>query len=490
MVRRFTETLRFLRDFSTRRVQVSLLIFAPMFLALVTIAPTLIVYNWLVGFVPSGESQMYSAPRLGQVVDILMMLRILMAVGLVVALISVPLLAAYVIRPIRELAESVRKVESGDLTVKVESDRSDELGALGASFNRMILSLNRTILESSRGGVFVVNREGIITTSNPAMELILGMKTDEILGQTVEDAFRPLGNYRELVKAVREAIRAQSSHGEKEVVVARPDGRQVTLNLSTSLLRDRNDIQVGVMATIKNLSEIRDFHEHLRRTEKLAALGTLAAGVAHEIRNPLGSIRGLSQLLKESLEQPQQKRYAEVIAQETERLNRVVESLLHFARPTEVERVPTDLNMVMRRALQLCEFERAKRNIRLVESLTPALPVIQAESDRLVQAFLNILLNACQAIQGDGEIRVSTSVVGDPRNGGRRVRAGIVNTHSAIPPEQIDRIFDPFYTTKENGTGLGLSVTHHIIHEHHGTLKVFSQSSETGFIIEIPEASS
>ncbi|MBI2060253.1 MAG: PAS domain S-box protein [Nitrospirae bacterium] len=490
MVTRAAETFRFIREFSTRKVQLSLLVFAPIFLALVTVAPTIIVYNWLVSFIPTRVDEIYSAPRVDQIVELLKMLRFLMLSGAVVALISIPLLAFYVVKPIRRMMENLRKVALGDLTVEAGMDRSDELGGLGASFDRMILSLNRYILESSRGGVFVVNSEGVVTTSNPAMEIILGMKAEDLVGHAIEEAFRPLGNYRELVKVIRGAIQSKTPHGEQEVIVARPDGRQVTLNLSTSLLRDQNGIQIGVMAAIKNLSEIRDFHEHLRRTEKLASLGTLAAGVAHEIRNPLGSIRGLAQLLRESLEGSSQKRYAEVIAQETDRLNRVVESLLSFARPSDSLRTDVDVNTLLRRALQLCEFERLKKNIRMVEDLAADLPPVSVDSDRLVQAFLNILLNACQAIEGEGEIRVTTLTPEPGRGNGEFVRVSIVNTNSHISPDQLEHIFDPFFTTKENGTGLGLSVTHHIIQENRGSLRAYSENRETGFVVELPASKS
>jgi nitrogen-specific signal transduction histidine kinase len=222
----------------------------------------------------------------------------------------------------------------------------------------------------------------------------------------------------------------------------------------------------------------------MRRTDRLASLGTLAAGVAHEVRNPLGSIKGLVQLLKEDLDDAQKRHYAEVIIQEVDRLNRVVEDLLKLAQPGSREPKTCRLNDLVRRAVILAGFEKMSKEIVLKEDYDDQIPEMKAEGERLVQALLNVLLNAVQAIPKSGEVWVKTALVKGASD--RRAAIEIGNTHSTIQIKDLKKIFDPFYTTKEQGTGLGLSIAHQIITFHGGKIGVESGNDETVFTIELP----
>ncbi|HUK55953.1 MAG TPA: ATP-binding protein [Nitrospiria bacterium] len=227
--------------------------------------------------------------------------------------------------------------------------------------------------------------------------------------------------------------------------------------------------------------------EQLQRTERLAALGTLAAGVAHEIRNPLGAVKGLAQLLQESADSPSEQKYAETIVGEVNRLDRVVERLLRLARPASglIEKV--DLNRLVHDAVELCGYERNTKQITILQEYDPRISEILLDREAMLQAVLNVLRNAVQAIPNAGTVRVKTAVQAGPDpSRARRVSIKIANTDSTIPPDDYKRIFDPFYTTKEGGTGLGLAITHQVVTAQGGTIEVESGNGETVFAIELP----
>ena len=230
--------------------------------------------------------------------------------------------------------------------------------------------------------------------------------------------------------------------------------------------------------------------ERLQRTERLAALGTLAAGVAHEIRNPLSSVKGLAQLLQESNISPGDRKYAERIVGEVNRLNAVVERLLNLARPSSGKPGPVDLNRMIHDVVELSGYERNQKRITILEEFDERVPEIRMDGEGMLQAVLNLLLNAIQAIPEAGTIRVRTALEGGPgpSSGSREgsVLIEVANTNSNIPKEDYRRIFDPFYTTKEGGTGLGLAITHQVVARQGGTIEVNSRNGETVFAIRLP----
>jgi signal transduction histidine kinase len=227
--------------------------------------------------------------------------------------------------------------------------------------------------------------------------------------------------------------------------------------------------------------------EKLQRTERLAALGTLAAGVAHEIRNPLGAVKGLAQLLRESAASSSERKYAETIVGEVNRLDAVVERLLHLARPSGGAIEKTDLNRLIHDAVELSGYERNEKRITIVEDYDATIADILLDREAMLQAVLNMLRNAVQAIPETGTIRVKTALRAgpDPSQSGH-VLIEIANTNSTISPSDYKRIFDPFYTTKDGGTGLGLAITHQVVTAQGGTIEVESGNGETVFTIELP----
>ena len=224
-----------------------------------------------------------------------------------------------------------------------------------------------------------------------------------------------------------------------------------------------------------------ELQERIRQTERLAGLGALAAGVAHEIRNPLGSIRGLAQLLKEGDVDWEKRKYSDEIIKQVDRLNETLGTFLHLSRPSNRILTRENINHLLHQGVELLRFEGSEKDIRLIENYDHRIPELELDSEAMLQAFLNIFLNAVQAIPESGQITVETSLTGDGQ-----VNILISNTQSTIPPGDLKRVFDPFFTTKQDGTGLGLAITHQVVTSHDGKIDVYAQGDQTVFKIELP----
>jgi two-component system NtrC family sensor kinase len=264
------------------------------------------------------------------------------------------------------------------------------------------------------------------------------------------------------------------SHGELGVLAA-------SFNEMTRALRRLEDELAGVMDGLERQVEARTAdlkaaHETLLRAEKLSSLGKLSASIAHEINNPLAGILTYSKLLVRTLEEGSPDdavrakliRNLKLVEQETRRCTAIVRGLLDFARERPLESTEFDVNAAVAEALGLLRHQIELQNLTLeVESGT--LPPVHADFGQIRQALLNVLINACDAMQPNGVLRVSTRVVGGS------VEVRIEDTGTGIPPEHVKRVFDPFFTTKTKGTGLGLSVVYGIVERHGGSLRLESK---------------
>ncbi|MCG2713221.1 MAG: PAS domain S-box protein, partial [Candidatus Omnitrophica bacterium] len=223
-------------------------------------------------------------------------------------------LAHAITLPIKKLTSSAIQIATGDLTRIVQVNTEDEIGALGKSFNVMVSSLNEHIIESMTGGVITINMNGVIATFNKSAELILGYNPEDIVGKSVFDTFPEGGKNAALSLIIRETLRGKKTSSSREINIYSKEGKKIPIGITTSLLRDKMNTFLGIVVTFKDLGHIKHLEEQVRRADRLAAVGSLAAGVAHEIRNPLGAVKGLVQLLKEDLKDDDQKKvYAEVI---------------------------------------------------------------------------------------------------------------------------------------------------------------------------------
>lgn len=250
-------------------------------------------------------------------------------------------------------------------------------------------------------------------------------------------------------------------------------------------------IAAGLEESYRKLQSQADLiigiEEQLRRAERLSALGELSAVLAHEIRNPLGSIRGTAEILKDDL-RPGEKKYEflEILVKETDRLNRVVEDFLQLARPIQVERSTCDLVAELGVVVDLVSSEAAARGVRLL--LVPAeIPQVPGDPEKLRQAFLNLILNGIQATMKEGVLTITVCRTGNDMGPPPGVEISFADTGEGIAPDLLARIFEPFYTTKEGGTGLGLAITQRIVESHGGKIAVESEKGKgTVFRVRLP----
>lgn len=255
--------------------------------------------------------------------------------------------------------------------------------------------------------------------------------------------------------------------------------------------------EIGRLANAFNemTGHLMESQEHLIASEKLAALGTMAAGMAHEIKNPLVALRTFTQILPLKWDDAEFRgKFLAIVPAEIEKINKIAESLLKFGRPSKPEFKKININATLEEILELLENQFKKNNIRLTTKFTPE-TIINGDSGQLSQAFLNIVLNAVQAMPSGGEIIVKSDIgevikLGQAKTKGTpTVFVEITDNGPGIPEENLKNLFDPFYTTKESGTGMGLAITLRIIEEHAGSIKVRSQVGKgTTFLILLPQA--
>jgi signal transduction histidine kinase len=251
--------------------------------------------------------------------------------------------------------------------------------------------------------------------------------------------------------------------------------------LSTSVLTDHEGKVVGAVAHFRNLTQVRRLEEQVRRSQHLAALGQMAAGVAHEIRNPLNSIRGFSQLLQEKGgDEKVRAEYSQIILEEVDRINSIVQDLLDFSRQRDLTLVPVPIEKLLEEVARDMQGAAQAAQVQL-ELLPPqaVIPGVLGNSDKLRQVFRNLILNGIEACKAGQRVAVSIAPC-EERAGAaglsrREVAVTIADTGCGIDPAIVGKIFDPFYTQKEHGTGLGLSITQKIVDQHGGRLDVKSE---------------
>lgn len=262
--------------------------------------------------------------------------------------------------------------------------------------------------------------------------------------------------------------------------------------------------EIGKLGTAFNemthqLARIRDLEDQLRRSDRLAALGTMAAGIAHDIRNPLTSISIFTQLMSQNFQDPEVRtKFDRVVPRELERVQRVLEDMLELARPSSLNREPTDLNEVLLQVMELFERQLSEQGIVATTNLAFPLPKTMADRKKLHRCFANVIHNAVQAMPRGGRLTVSSGLFVAPRSSLSRtdaaqqearesIRVAVADSGVGIVPELLPHIFDPFFTTKEKGTGLGMAIAHRIIEDHLGAIEVSSRVGEgTTFTLTLP----
>jgi two-component system NtrC family sensor kinase len=261
------------------------------------------------------------------------------------------------------------------------------------------------------------------------------------------------------------------------------DDKEIHYSISTYPLREGNDI-IGAIEISRDITKDINTQKAMMRQEKLASIGRLSAGVAHEINNPLTTILTTAMLIQEDLD-PQDENYKELetITKETLRCRKIVSSLLDFARQSEPSKKENDINEIIRESMILTKKQAAFKDVALVHELDADIPTVLVDRGQIQQALINLIINAIEATDSDGKILLTSGY--DP--GGHNIEVQVNDSGEGVPAEDLGRLFDPFFTTKEDGTGLGLAITHGIIEQHGGTIDVDSKIGKgTTFKIKLP----
>jgi two-component system, NtrC family, nitrogen regulation sensor histidine kinase GlnL len=315
---------------------------------------------------------------------------------------------------------------------------------------------------------------------NAAAEVLVERSARRAEGRLLKEIFAADAS---VVRRLSETLATGESRSEAESVIERPDHRQVPVSIVTAPLFDRGGRVEAAVAVVRDLSRIRQLEAEVRRGETLAAAGRMAVGLAHEVRNPLGAIRGAVQLLGRELgpESPLHE-YTAVLLSEVDRVNRIIEMLLDLAKPAPIRPTPLNLHQLLERIALLSEETARERDVTIVRRYDPSLPPISGDEDRLVQVFHNLVRNAIEAMAEGGQLTLATRVSLDPLfgkvdlGGGQRamVEAQVIDEGAGIPAAVRARIFDPFFTTKERGLGLGLAICHQVLEQHRGAIQIDS----------------
>jgi signal transduction histidine kinase len=334
------------------------------------------------------------------------------------------------------------------------------------------------VVDQIEDGCIFLTRDRRILFVNKAAEVVLGKPTKRIQGWRVEEALEPSHPLRWLLTEDEDVGDRRSA-----TIILRRDGRPREFVVSRFVVADA-DRSMGTMVLLKDLESIKTLRSLLSYSAKLAALGRLTSGVAHEVKNPLNAMTIHLELLKERLGASAEavQENLEVIGSEIKRLDRAVQGFIKFMRPQELALAAVDLNALLRGLEALLHPEWEAAGVRFVEDLDPELHSITADEELLRQAFLNILLNACQAMPKGGTVRVATAL-----DQGEYVRVTIADEGIGIPAETLDKIFSLYYTTRPGGSGIGLSMVYRIVQLHDGSIDVSSQVGKgTTFLVRLP----
>jgi two-component system sensor histidine kinase PilS (NtrC family) len=344
---------------------------------------------------------------------------------------------------------------------------------------------HENIVQSISSGVFTTDEAGRITSFNPAAQEATGYDSAQVKGRVWREVF----NWHPIEPSEETALTSLAPV-RFEVECKRADGSRLVLGMTVSPLHEQGR-QIGLVGVFKDLTRIRDMEEEMRRREWLANLGEMSAGMAHEIRNPLGALAGAMQMLRKDVRSDDtSQRLMDIAIREARRLDNIITEFLQYARPPALHLAEHDLNKVLADTLDLIQHEaRSRKSVTIATVLAPERLAAQVDQDQLKQVFWNLATNAFDAMTAGGTLTIGTGLRRIDA-GGRRsevIEVAFHDTGEGIPKQNFDKIFLPFFTTKKEGSGLGLAQVHRIVDLHGGWIKVESEVGKGArFVLCLP----
>ncbi len=337
-----------------------------------------------------------------------------------------------------------------------------------------VKELARNILQGIPTGVLTVNQEGLVSAMNPAAEVVLNRVSPSLLGNSYDAIFLEADPIRQ---ALDEALRAHRHVSQKDVLYERKDLPPRTIRVSTAELTGDDKKAAGVILQVQDVTEWLGLEQRVRVAEKLAALHTLSAGVAHELRNPLSAIDLNLHLLEEELKEkgapgPRGWQYLHVLNAECRRLSGILDNFMRFARPGAVGLHDINVHALIEHIMALMQFEAEERHVLLDHTVGKDLPAVLGDETQISQVLVNIIVNAFHAMPNGGRCHIAA--IRREADGKSWVEIAVEDSGVGIPQKELPRLFEPFYTTKSSGTGLGLAIAYRIMQDHGGTIQVSS----------------
>lgn len=341
------------------------------------------------------------------------------------------------------------------------------------------------IIDGAAEAIVTLDASGRVTSWNAAAHRIYGWTSEEMLGRRADDVLLPPEPaIRSEAERRERRLKTGETLRDQEAQHVRKDGKRVDVRLTLAPLHDATGTFQGSSGIVRDVTEVKEMETRLAAQQQLAAVGELAAIVAHEVRNPLAGIRGGCEILLEGVA-PEETRHeiGTEILHQVDRLNHMVQDLLLYARPRALLATVADLHQVLDHCLVLVREDPQAAAVEVVRDFDPAIPPLPLDVRQMEQVFLNLLQNAVQAIHGPGRIVIKTCRVG------ARIEVVVRDTGPGMPPATMERIFKPFFTTKAQGTGLGLAIVRNIVHAHGGTIHAVNlEGGGAEFVIGLPRA--
>lgn len=429
---------------------------------------------------PTRMNSMELYSRISRTMDLL---TVIIIVAAFIAFVSGVALAVTVTNPIKKLAEDTAGIARGDLTRSIRLNADGELAMLGTALNEMVTSINRYMLQSMTGGLITINeKEQIIAMSGDA-EFILGVNADRVVGSHITSVFPDIPDNRPFLEELHKTLTLRRTFPTQKFELSTDERGRIPVSVATSLLRDQEDTLVGLSISFEDVKQLRRIEEQMRRVDRLTTLGGLAASVAHQIRNPLCSIRGLVQLIRENRgEDATLSGYTDVILTDVDRIDNVVGGLLSMLQPSDTNWTPEDINVILADTIALARHEIRGKDVEIIQDYGGDLPRTSAQRENLMHAFLNLVINAIQAVGDSGRVTVSSRAMASwdrpaaaPDQPAAGILVEIADNGPGMAPGVIENIFNPNFTTKDSGSGFGLTIASQTIEAHGGDIVARSE---------------
>jgi len=333
---------------------------------------------------------------------------------------------------------------------------------------RKVEQRSKTILDSISDGVIAVDNQGIVVSFNHGAEEMTGLKAEQVIGKSYDDF---LIKEKPIFTNLTFTLRNGNELFNRKKRIITDNGRAVHLIVSTKLLRNESGKKTGAVGIYKDITPIIELEEQIQRADKMSVIGELAAGTAHEIRNPLTTIQGFIQLLEYDLKGSKHQDYLQIVLKEITHINEIIKEMLLLAKPSAPQMGFVSMNQMIRDTIGFMNAEGLLHNVELRTELEENLPLIELDERQIKQVFMNLIRNSIQAMVKGGEVIIRATLNQDLRI----IEVSFTDNGVGISEENLVKIYEPFYTTKDTGTGLGIPISCRIMQSHGGTLNIQSK---------------